>query len=360
MKKNIVEYDILRVFALLLVVIGHCDYYDIETDYGGMYSNFDSINQPILSYVLYMLTRCIYTFHMPLFMALSGALWFVAIKNGGGNSLHYLVKSKFKRLIIPMFFTALFWSVPLKLISGYWDGITGNNLIKDIFLGQILMYGKFNSHLWFLQALFWCFIFSWIIEKKLSYNKKLGVIAFLFILSCFGIMMQSTGFSILNITSAFQYLLWFYVGYYFEPQRHKVNMSLYRYKCIMPLSIFSFICSWCISLNVPSCIRPLFYFINALLGMFAVYSVSYKLSNTKLSNSKVLRILSISSMGIYLYSDPINYLIIRLVIDSEILTHMWTTNIGSIALFCTRFIITFMLAFIVEIIINYKKYEKKI
>lgn len=83
MKKNIVEYDILRVFALLLVVIGHCDYYDIETDYGGMYSNFDSINQPILSYVLYMLTRCIYTFHMPLFMALSGALWFVAIKNGG-------------------------------------------------------------------------------------------------------------------------------------------------------------------------------------------------------------------------------------------------------------------------------------
>lgn len=87
MKSRIIEYDILRVITLLLVVIGHCDYYDIVTDYGGISSNFDSFDRSLSNLIIYKITRCIYTFHMPLFMALSGALWSRTIGNGGGHFL---------------------------------------------------------------------------------------------------------------------------------------------------------------------------------------------------------------------------------------------------------------------------------
>ena len=39
-EQRIVEYDILRVIATLLVVLSHCTYYKISTDFGGCdYSN---------------------------------------------------------------------------------------------------------------------------------------------------------------------------------------------------------------------------------------------------------------------------------------------------------------------------------
>lgn len=35
-EKNIHTYDILRVFATLLVILSHCGYYNILTKYGGI------------------------------------------------------------------------------------------------------------------------------------------------------------------------------------------------------------------------------------------------------------------------------------------------------------------------------------
>lgn len=361
--RQIVEYDLVRVITLCLVVLGHCDYYDIVTDYGGIEPCFSTMGQPIVSQFIYKLTRCIYTFHMPLFMALSGALWFKTINKGKANSLTSVFNNKFKRLIIPMILSAVLWSIPLKYLSGYWDD-SGDNIIRDIIYGQLLMFGNFNSHLWFLQALFWCFIMSWILEKVAPPKKNRSTLLFmtyLIITTCIGIKMQQMGLCFLNFTSALQYLLWFYVGFYFESKRLIVNSFLSSHLNILPISFLVFIISWSVSLHVPSIVRPLFYFSNALLGMFSVYNVSYYLSKkAKLAESKLVRLLSVSSLGIYLYSDPLNYPIIKIVNCNESLVQFAASNTGALMLFFFRFIVTFVGALTVEILLNYKKYVKNI
>lgn len=84
-QKIIKEYSILRVIAILLVVMGHSAYLTIGTKYGGV--NFGEVFTPIgktygvIDYIL----NVIYNFHMPLFVFLSGSLYyFSTVKNREG------------------------------------------------------------------------------------------------------------------------------------------------------------------------------------------------------------------------------------------------------------------------------------
>lgn len=69
------EYDALRVIVTLLVIIGHCTYYILGAPNEG--KGYTAIIVPGLSgfYLkIEWITDIIYLFHMPLYMALSGAL----------------------------------------------------------------------------------------------------------------------------------------------------------------------------------------------------------------------------------------------------------------------------------------------
>lgn len=75
--QKIKEYDSLRIWATFLVIIGHCGYYTITTNYGGidytpLYYNF---KEPIVHYILSLIVAFIYSFHMPLFIGLAGAVF---------------------------------------------------------------------------------------------------------------------------------------------------------------------------------------------------------------------------------------------------------------------------------------------
>lgn len=120
--QTIKEYDHVRVIATMLVVMGHCTYLKIATDFGGCdYSYyFDSNN--IISRLLVALNSLIYAFHMPLFMALSGALFYRNIRAGDYRNLKQLIAIKSKRLLLPFVVVSLFYSIPLKYISGYYRG----------------------------------------------------------------------------------------------------------------------------------------------------------------------------------------------------------------------------------------------
>lgn len=117
-KKIIVEYDYVRAITTILVILGHCTYYSIKTDYGGIDLGIE--DSCFTGKALTVLTATIYSFHMPLFIALSGCLW--AIKISKPLSFKDLLSSKSRRLLKPFLFTALFLSIPLKFISGYWGG----------------------------------------------------------------------------------------------------------------------------------------------------------------------------------------------------------------------------------------------
>lgn len=152
--------DSLKVIATLLVIIGHCTYYNIQSPYGGInlleYSCGSSLTSKLINYLI----GFIYTFHMPLFMAISGMCFFLSLQKRE-QSFSYLVKSKWKRLLIPFLGVSIFYSIPLKWLSGYWDNSA--NTLHDMLLGQLFLLG--NTHLWYVFSLFWIFIIFYFIES---------------------------------------------------------------------------------------------------------------------------------------------------------------------------------------------------
>lgn len=81
-----VEYDIVRALLMILVVLGHCTYYQISTNYGVAYYQDlmlqAGVNDTLIHRIASWVTGVIYTFHMPLFMALSGAVFSLQLSKG--------------------------------------------------------------------------------------------------------------------------------------------------------------------------------------------------------------------------------------------------------------------------------------
>lgn len=139
MTRNI-SLDILKGMAIYAVVIGHCDIF---------------LNLPSISVDKYgSLYDFIYSFHMPLFMLISGYLS-MSIER---KTVVEVICSKFKRLIIP----SIIWS-----------------LLSCLILSMSIM-GVINEH-WYLKCLFICSI-GYSISYRLTHNFYLLHIIFLLLL----------------------------------------------------------------------------------------------------------------------------------------------------------------------------------
>ena len=136
------------------------------------------VSDSFIHRVLGVITSAIYSFHMPLFMALSGALF---SRNKMRGFLPF-VKSKAQRLLLPFVVVASFVSVPLKYFAGYWDG--SENILRDVFVGQYLIQG--NTHLWFLVTLF-CEFVIFTSSKNIVSDGNQNVLFFCF---CLRLMLQ--------------------------------------------------------------------------------------------------------------------------------------------------------------------------
>ena len=126
---RIKTYVILRCLLILLVVIGHANYYTVYTDYGG----FDwtgvmkacAIEDTIAHRTTCLFTGIIYSFHMPMYIALSGAL----LEYGTKRDLLTTMKNKAKRLLIPFLVVTTVISLPIKYLTGYWA--FSSNILRD-------------------------------------------------------------------------------------------------------------------------------------------------------------------------------------------------------------------------------------
>ena len=103
-------YDLLRSLLVVLVVIGHGTYYNIVTKFGGIYyadiMKEQNVGQPVFYKLVSLLTGFIYTFHMPVFIALSGSIYALATE----RTYSSLVFQKAKRLLIPFIVTWFVWN----------------------------------------------------------------------------------------------------------------------------------------------------------------------------------------------------------------------------------------------------------
>lgn len=247
MKKRDLNIDALKGITIILVVLGHAI---IRAD---VYSYIPN------SYLKHYVFLFIYSFHMPLFIFLSGFITY-------GRSLK--LKDKFLRLIVP-FFTWYLVYYPL-----------GNDITLDRSgtIPEYLARGVINPQngLWFLWVLFFCYIFLFITQTIEKYFRDFSFLL-VFLLINF-VPIDTFGFM------HFKYFFSFFaLGYLLAKYKDKIS-KIKRY--ILPAGLVLFpalFFLWYPNLNGEQLV-PLYYiftqtkffFIKYLLALFGIlFSYSF-------------------------------------------------------------------------------------
>lgn len=337
--------DLAKVITMLLVVIGHSSYYNINSYFGGIQYESNDVNHCISYQSINLFVNFIYTFHMPFFMAISGMTYAISYKPSA--TLLSIAKKKTIRLLIPMLLVTIFLSIPLKYFSGYWHN--SSNIVSDIFLGQILLFG--NTHLWFLASLFLItIVFTFCYRKKWIKIKSILFWFFLVIISYAGIFLSSRG-AYFGIPGAMKNFIFFTSGFCFydKIRLYPTNISklLFGWICMICFYIVSVVVSFQVSR-----FQNMVYVPMAFLGCYnMVVTTKYLIKKYKITNSNIYKSLNKNSYDIYLYSDPFNYVLILglfLVFDNKV----FEGTLESILSFIIRIIFTIILAYMVVVFVR--------
>ena len=229
MKQNvtrIVFYDWFRIIATLFVIIGHSAYLSIKTQYGGVNYTLPVDISPAYDSLLLTFFRglasWVYTFHMPLFFFLSGAV----LRLKPLQKFDDFCISKIKKLLIPYIICSFAFMLPIKYIAGFYTRSNFMLALKDV--GNTL---SESGHLWFLPVLFFCMISFYIIKKILEHFKCDNDFILLFISIFYPILLNNInldifGFkSIFTFLTVFNYFFWFVLGYVFEKYRNSLKIE---------------------------------------------------------------------------------------------------------------------------------------
>jgi len=187
---------ILQAWAMLWVVIGHSP---ISLD-----------NMPIYVQILYNVA---YSFHMPLFIMISGYLFCMTRLTDGGKkwSLTMIIKDKLVRLGIPyLFFTII--AMFLKSLFPQDMARQADFSIKE-FIHAFLFPGDGPlGELWFIAVLMWAFALTplW----RYSFERLYIVVLLLLLLFGIHLIPQFVPVDIhfLSINQLMYNLIWFYIG----------------------------------------------------------------------------------------------------------------------------------------------------
>lgn len=337
-KKKIKEYQIFRVLLTLLVVLGHSTYYQIATNYGGIYYKDYVQRYSLIQFLCSRLTSAIYLFNMPGFFLLSGCLCYMSFR----KEIPFVkfAVSKFKRLILPFLIAGLFFSFPIKYLTGYFA--QSEHIWKDFLIGQLLVQG--NSHLWYLETLFFVFLLFYVIEKKLHLDIRVQLILYL-------VMNLISGYiPIYLIQFIFQYMIWFCFGYLFERERERFNQKVSLVGTLLIVPVFAAI--FLVYIRYSS--RPdAFIFavegmqlLAGIAGCILLYAISFLLSKTPISNWRAVEILERDSLGIYLYSDPMNYVVLYLGI-TWFQGALFSSSVNYLLYYIIRVAVQFVVGFLV-------------
>lgn len=142
------EYDLLKAVAIVLVIVGHVTIGFTPQTYTGQSTRLAQL-----------VTSGIYLFHMPLFMAVSGAVYELSRGKLSYQKFIPFVKVKFKRIIIPYFVVGLCAVLPVLVYTT--PGLSWNRFST---WAKILL-AEDCRHLWYLLALFWLFVIQYFCDK---------------------------------------------------------------------------------------------------------------------------------------------------------------------------------------------------
>lgn len=211
-------YQRIRVLATLLVVIGHICTLELPLK-DGTTSFYSTANNLYITGVLEFVKKIIYSFHMPLFVFLSGAVFALTYKEST-NFKSWTIK-RIKKLMVPYFIVAIILYIPTRIVCGYYD--TGINIINIICNDVIL--SKDINYLWYLVMLSEVTLIVILFRKYFMSSKvktQLIVLVTCLILSTIRYVLPEMPF---QINRTLEFLLWFYIGILVQKNRDKLCLG---------------------------------------------------------------------------------------------------------------------------------------
>ncbi|MCB7304624.1 acyltransferase [Bariatricus massiliensis] len=313
--EHIYLYDYIRIIVTILVVIGHCSTLVMLNCKGQVISNQRHMDYSKIwiDDILEMLRITIYSFHMPLFVLLSGAVFEFSFKI---CNINYIQK-KIKRLIFPYFVVAIIIFIPIRFLVGYYS--LDINFVKAIILDVI--WGRDINYLWFLPMLFQVTILAAILKKFKIFDKKgLCIIVLILTWGLWAIAPQLYDLPF-QIGRSAEFLFWFLLGILFEKRRESLSKHFGKYRK-QYLCVFSamFLVSQLIDILVKKqyckefliiiilkVFSKIFVFITAIMGCISIIGMSNYLIRYEVKGIK--KLILESSFEIYLFHLPLIYLL---------------------------------------------------
>lgn len=214
---------LLSIFAICLVVIGHCD---ITPDYKKLW-----------------IFKWVYSFHMPLFFFISGYLLALTTPVSRLCNLSYgsFLKKKCVRLLIPfLFFNSIIFLIKSQLHD---PGIMQNPVPLN---WKSFLYSTFFSpvgFLWFLPCLFTIFVIIYPLFKVLKLRVEngmkylIGLAAAILIFIILDLTMPE--FNFMQLYQSFYYATFFLLGILYFEYKEPVDRFIKKYWLIAGIVFFS-------------------------------------------------------------------------------------------------------------------------
>uniref|UniRef100_UPI004057C1D1 acyltransferase family protein n=1 Tax=Acetatifactor sp. TaxID=1872090 RepID=UPI004057C1D1 len=163
-KKHELLPDVLRGFAIFLMVFAHC----IQAGSGAEFRN----NSLYFQDKLY---QFIYSFHMPLFMLIAGYFARKSIDRAQNKSARLaLLKRRSITLLVPIFFWTFF-----EFVYSYIYNILHEQPNPSLTVLALDFIKKLPVNCWFLWAAFWCFLLVYMMHYYLRDSIILYILGFL-------------------------------------------------------------------------------------------------------------------------------------------------------------------------------------
>lgn len=270
MKNKNLTIDIARGLAIILVVYGHVIEHSVA-----LWNPSDFFQNPVF--------KIIYTFHMPLFVFISGYLMAYSLNR---NSVKDVFKSRCKSLLVPFITLGILGTIVTYVLNFiFWHHTSRVDLGVDL-ANQLLV----KPSIWFLLTLF---VVSGLLCLSVKCEKLWGKISFVLIY----LMVM---FVPLNNFSVLYYIKWFYLfylaGYFFNKSNFKIPPQASKTMILLAaLIIFAWLVSFWnrndyIYINkmeiVPNhffegVLRLVYRYILGFLGIMIAFFAAAYLSKTK-------------------------------------------------------------------------------
>ena len=332
-KDELRNCNVVRTLMILLVVL----YHSIALwRPNGWLGQMPAIKSNFLGYIAMWLN----TFHIYTLTFISGYVFCYLFEESQKYcSFAKDIRKRFKRLIIPYIFVAVFWCIPFQIIFF-------KSNIKDILEKYILAITP--SQLWYLIMMFGVFIiFYYLIENtRIREKNTLYIFTLLLILNIICGILNSLLPNILQIFTIGQHLVFYYLGY----KARTINLTkIYnlRWKYLFIVNIIMYIIYINIFTNkllifkiISRCLFP-FLNISGILNSFIGVNLFINKFGIQIFNLKTYKMLSEKSFNVYLFHQQIIFCIILI----------FNKRMSPIILISMNFIFSIFIAIMISIII---------